>query len=81
MTPAQRDRVSKELRAVLAASVALAKAEARIKELEAAQAEREAQKAVDRQVADAMKAVEAAKTPHEKIAAALAAARAGNGLR
>ena len=81
LTPEQKRKVVKELNAVLAATVALAKAEARIKELEAAEAQREAQKTVDRQVAEAQRAIDTAKTPVERIAAALAAARAGNGLR
>jgi hypothetical protein len=76
MTPEQADRVAKELSAVMVSAMALKKARLRIAELEQVQRDRNAAAQVQQDIAEVVKALESA-SPSERLALALAAARAG----
>lgn len=76
MTPAQKEKVASELRAVMVAYLALAKAHTRIAELEALEAERQSAR-LNAAVKDVTQAIENERDPHARLVAALAAARAG----
>lgn len=74
MTPAQKEKVASELRSVMVAYLALAKAHTRIAELEALEAERTR---LGTAVDEVTQAIENEPDPHTRMIAALAAARAG----